>query len=150
MRHFSLSFWTWIWWPVPGVQILPREWCKVKKAIKCTGGTPSFLFFRTPFYFTPLPTIWTPRTGYGYGCYEFAYIWQSERVGIIIKERKFTFWVTVILEGSEFSRSEFSRLGVTLYEFLGLRSEFCRHPTSFYIQIIPSQIYAWSELFTSL
>ena len=26
--------------------------------------TPSLLFFRAPFFFAPLPTIWTPGTGY--------------------------------------------------------------------------------------
>ena len=53
------------------------ERCEVKKAIKSRGGLgrevrvpsltsppPSFLFFRAPFYFAPLPTIWTPGTGY--------------------------------------------------------------------------------------
>ena len=37
-----------------------------KETMKSRGGTspPSFLFFRAPFYFAPLPTIWTPGTGY--------------------------------------------------------------------------------------
>ena len=46
--------------------------CRVKKAMKSRGGLgrevtsppPSLLFFRAPFYFAPLPTIWTPGTGY--------------------------------------------------------------------------------------
>ena len=29
-----------------------------------TSPPPSLLFFRAPFYFAPLPTIWTPGTGY--------------------------------------------------------------------------------------
>ena len=29
-----------------------------------TSPPPSLLFVRAPFYFTPLPTIWTPGTGY--------------------------------------------------------------------------------------
>ena len=28
-----------------------------------TSPPPSLLFFRTPFYFAPLPTVWTPGTG---------------------------------------------------------------------------------------
>ena len=51
----------------------------VKKAMKSRGGLgrevrvpsltsppPSLLFFRAPFYFAPLPTIWTPGTGYAH------------------------------------------------------------------------------------
>ena len=38
-----------------------------------------------------------PRHAYGDGIHEFAYIWQSEQVGIItmqsVKESKFSFWV---------------------------------------------------------
>ena len=33
-----------------------------KKAVKLEP--PPLLFFRAPFYFAPLPTIWTPGTGY--------------------------------------------------------------------------------------
>ena len=50
------------------------ERCKVNKAMKSRGGLgrevqepsppPSLLFFHVPFYFAPLPTIWTPGTGY--------------------------------------------------------------------------------------
>ena len=56
------------------------EQCEVKKAMKSRGGLgrevrepsltsspPSLLFFRAPFYFAPLPTIWTPGTGYHWG-----------------------------------------------------------------------------------
>ena len=48
------------------------ERCEVKKAIKSRGDwgeswllpLPRFYFFRAPFYFAPLPTIWTPGKGY--------------------------------------------------------------------------------------
>ena len=43
------------------------ERCEVKKTMKTTSPPPSLLFFRAPFYFAPLPTIWTPGTGY-YRC----------------------------------------------------------------------------------
>ena len=70
------------------------ERCKVKKEMRSRGGTgesgagttslsPSFLLFRAPFYLAPLPTIWTPGTGYYpvalciivFCCYSFARCW---------------------------------------------------------------------------
>ena len=56
-----------------------RERYGVKKAMKSrvglgrevrvpslTSPPPSLLFFRAPFYFAPLPIIWTPGTGYAH------------------------------------------------------------------------------------
>ena len=42
------------------------ERCEVKKAMKSRGGLgrEALLFFRAPFYFATLPTLWTPGTGY--------------------------------------------------------------------------------------
>ena len=42
------------------------ERCEVEKAMESRRGTspPLFLFFRARFYVAPLPTNWTPGTGY--------------------------------------------------------------------------------------
>ena len=71
-----------------------------------TSPPPSLLFFRAPFYFAPLPTIWTPGTGYvlrrGYSPLEFnskkfADIWQVDRTLVedwrwSLKQSEFTFY----------------------------------------------------------
>ena len=66
------------------------ERCEVKKAMKSRGELgrevrepsltsppPSLLFFRDPFYFAPLPTIWTSRTGYRNALTEIA--WEPSK-----------------------------------------------------------------------
>ena len=69
------------------------ERCEVKKAMKSRGELgrevrepsltsppPSLLFFRDPFYFAPLPTIRTPRTGYRNALTEIA--WEDAVWGL--------------------------------------------------------------------
>ena len=69
------------------------ERCEVKKAMKSRGELgrevrkpsltsppASLLFFRDPFYFAPLPTIRTPRTGYRNALTEIA--WEDAVWGL--------------------------------------------------------------------
>ena len=43
-----------------------------------TSPPPSLLVFRAPFYFAPLPTIWTPGTGYNLnGALSFARVCKT-------------------------------------------------------------------------